>query len=350
MRLLLLPFSFFYGAGVALRNWFFDMGILKTHKVGVPVISVGNISAGGVGKTPFVELLAKKISQQGRKAAIVSRGYKREGSGTVVVSNGAQQCAEADKSGDEPAQMAAKLKGVVVIVDEDRVRGARYAVKTFKAQIILLDDGFQHRYVYRDIDMVIVSLEEILKSDWLLPAGNRREPVSSLRRANLVVVSRCENNEQFQKAKSLLDQQIDKPMIGVTTQASAFRRAKSNFSLDLNGLPGKKIVAFSGIGNPAQFEQTILSLKMEMKEHLVFVDHHRYTEEDLKKIEQAFVSSKADYLVTTEKDIARLGGMGSAAHEFFDRTPTYYIEIEQKIIVGEEQLNEMLQTVLNEGM
>lgn len=326
-----------------LRNWFFDTGIFKTHKVGVLVISVGNISAGGVGKTPLVELLAKRFLQQGRKVAIVSRGYKREGSGTVVVSNGAQQCAEADKSGDEPAQLAAKLKGVVVIVDEDRVRGARYAVKTFKAQIILLDDGFQHRYLHRDVDIVIVSLEEILKGDWLLPAGNRREPVNSLRRANLVVVSRCGNNEQFQKAKLLLDQQIGKPIVGVMTQASAFRRAKSNFSLDLNGLQGKKIVAFSGIGNPAQFEQTIVSLKMEMKEHLVFADHHRYTEENLKKIEQVFVSSNADYLVTTEKDIARLGGMGSPAQDFFDRTPTYYIEIEQKIIAGGEYFNKVLE-------
>ncbi|MBI3577820.1 MAG: tetraacyldisaccharide 4'-kinase, partial [Ignavibacteriales bacterium] len=257
-----------------------------------------------------------------------------------------QQCAEADKSGDEPAQMAAKLKGTVVIVDEDRVRGARYAVKTFKAQIILLDDGFQHRYVHRDIDIVIVSLEEILNGDWMLPAGNRREPVSSLQRATLVVVSRCENNEQFQKAKSLLAQYFDKPIIGVTTRASAFRRAKSNFSLDLNGLQGKKIIAFSGIGNPAQFEQTILSLKMEIKEHLAFADHHRYTEENLKKIEQAFVSSHADYLITTEKDIARLGGMGFIVQDFFDRMPTYYIEIEQKIIAGEGLLTSVLQNIL----
>ncbi|MBI3586791.1 MAG: tetraacyldisaccharide 4'-kinase [Ignavibacteriales bacterium] len=345
MRTLLLPFSLLYGAGVMLRNWFFDIGIFKTHKVGVPVISVGNISAGGVGKTPFVELLAKRFSQQGRKVAIVSRGYKRGGSGTVVVSNGAQQCAEADKSGDEPAQLAAKLKGVVVIVDEDRVRGARYAVKTFKAQIILLDDGFQHRYVHRDVDIVIVSLEEIFTGDWLLPAGNRREPVSSLRRANLVVISRCGNNEQFQRAKLLLDQHIDKPVAGVMTQASAFRRAKSNFSLDLNGVQGKKIVAFSGIGNPAQFEQTIVSLKMEMKKHLVFADHHRYTEENLKKIEQVFASSNADYLVTTEKDIARLGGIGPIVQGFFDRTPTYYIEIEQKIIAGEKLLNKILGTI-----
>lgn len=345
MRTLLLPFSLTYGMIIAFRNWFFDIGILKTQKVGVPVVSVGNISAGGVGKTPLVELLAKRFLQQGRKVAIVSRGYKREGSGTVVVSNGAQQCAEADKSGDEPAQLAAKLKGVVVIVDEDRVRGARYAVETFKAQIILLDDGFQHRYLHRDTDIVIVSFDEVMKEDWLLPAGNRREPLTSLHRANLVVVSRCESIGQFQQAKESLGRHIDKPMIGVTTQASAFRRATSNFSLDLNGLQGKKIVAFSGIGNPAQFEQTIASLKMEVKAHMVFADHHRYTENNLNKIEKTFVSSNADYLVTTEKDIARLGGMGFIAQEFFDRVPTYYIEIEQKILAGEEYLSKVLANV-----
>ncbi len=342
MRALLLPFSYLYGAGVALRNLFFDIGVLKTQRVSVPVISVGNISVGGVGKTPFVELLARRLSQHGRKVAIISRGYKRESSGTLVVSNGSLMCADADSAGDEPAQLASKLRGVVVIVDERRVRGARHAIQHFGAGIVILDDGFQHRYLHRDLNIVIVSSDEVLLGDRLLPAGNRREPLSALRRADIIVVSRCIDEEHFHRAEQRLRQRFDTPLSGVQIRASAVKKASSGFSVDLRSLSGKRVVAFSGIGSPEGFETTLASLKLDVKKHFIFADHHRFTSEDVKSVEDSARKAQADYIVTTEKDAARLSGAGLEMKDFVERNPVYYVEIEHNVIAGEQELAKAL--------
>ncbi|MCX6144096.1 MAG: tetraacyldisaccharide 4'-kinase [Ignavibacteriales bacterium] len=340
MRPLLLPFVPLYGAGVAIRNWFFDIGLLRSHKVGVPVVSVGNLSAGGSGKTPLVELLAKQLMLAGRKVAIVSRGYKRESSGTLVVSNGLVQCAEAWVAGDEPAQMAAKLKGAVVIVDERRSRGAEYAIEKFGSNVIILDDGFQHRYLKRDLDIVVLPVAEVEDPGWMLPAGNRREPMTSLKRASLIALSRCESVEQFQKAKAIVERWTDKPVIGVTTKVSAFRRASSRFSVDLGGIKGKTAVAFSGIGSPDSFARTLNSLGLDVKKYVVFPDHHFYRKSELKILEHLLAETRADYCVTTEKDIARLSSQENEFQSFLEKAPLFFVEIEQSVIAGETELNE----------
>ena len=340
MRPLLLPFVPLYGAGVAIRNWFFDIGLLRSHEVGVPVVSVGNLSAGGSGKTPLVELLAKRLMTTGRKVAIISRGYKRQSSGTLVVSNGSVQCAEAWVAGDEPAQMAAKLTGAVVIVDEKRSRGAEYAIRKFGSNVIILDDGFQHRYVRRNLDIVVLPVNEVEDSGWMLPAGNRREPMTSIKRASLIALSRCESIGQFQKAKAIVRRWTDKPVIGLTIKVSAFRRASSRFSIDLGGIKGKTAVAFSGIGNPDSFARTLNSLGLEVKKCVVFPDHHFYRESELKNLERLMAETRADYCVTTEKDIARLSSGGNEYQSFLEKTPLFLVEIEQSVIAGETELNE----------
>jgi tetraacyldisaccharide 4'-kinase len=344
MRGLLLPFSVLYRAGVTFRNMLFDIGIRKARDVGVPVISVGNLSAGGVGKTPFVELLARRLMAAGRRVAVVSRGYKREGTGTVEVSNGSVLCAEADRAGDEAAQLAGKLKGVVVIVDEQRVRGARHAIEKFGIDLILLDDGFQHRSIRRDLDIVILSAEEVPAGEHLLPAGNRREPFGSLGRADLIVISHCTDKAQFQVLEEQLRKQIDKPTVGVRVKVRAVRRATTNFSIDLNGVKGKRVAAFSGIGRPSCFDETLESLEVQMPEHLRFPDHHRFGAADLQRIEDVARRAGADYLLTTEKDVARLGGSSVDTRGFLERNPVYYVEIEEEIISGEQHLADALQT------
>ncbi len=342
LRPLLLPFSYLFGAGVVIRNWFFDNGILRSQSVGIPVISVGNISAGGVGKTPFVELLVRKLIHRGRKVAVVSRGYKRATSGTLVVSNGSVRCAEASDSGDEPAQMAAKLDGAVVVVDEQRVRGAHYAMSTFGANVVVLDDGFQHRYLRRDADVVILSATEASNPGWVLPAGNRREPLSSLRRATLIAVSRCEGVQHFEDALHALRRWTDKPAIGLATKVSAFRKASTRFSVDLGGLKGKSVMAFSGIGNPESFEKTLRSIGLEIRNHVAFSDHHAYSGSELVALEKRALDLGVDFLVTTEKDVARLDSRNAAHMTFLERVPLYYIEIEQTVLHGESLLNELL--------
>jgi tetraacyldisaccharide 4'-kinase len=345
MRPLLLPFSYVFGAGVVIRNWFFDNGILRSQSVGVPVISVGNISAGGVGKTPFVELLVRKLIHKGRKVAVVSRGYRRATSGMLVVSNGTVRCAEASESGDEPAQMAAKLDGAVVIVDEQRVRGAQYAVRTFGANVVVLDDGFQHRYIRRDADVVVLSAAEMSNPGWVLPAGNRREPLSSLRRASLIAVSRCESVQDFEDALRALRRWADKPAIGLATKVSAFRKASTRFSVDLGGLKGKTVMAFSGIGNPESFEKTLRSIGLNVRKHVAFADHHAYRESELNELEKGAREPGVDFLVTTEKDVARLDSKNAAHKSFLEGAPLYYVEIEQTILQGESLLNELLDRI-----
>jgi tetraacyldisaccharide 4'-kinase len=340
MRPLLLPFVPFYGAGVVIRNWFFDIGLFRSRKVGAPVISVGNLSAGGSGKTPLVELLAKRLMLAGRKVAIVSRGYKRESSGMLVVSNGSVQCAEASVAGDEPAQMAAKLTGAVVIVDERRVRGAEYAIGKFSATVIILDDGFQHRYLKRDLDLLVLPIDEVVEPGWMLPAGNRREPMRSIKRASLIALSRCESVEQYQRAKAVVRRWTDKPVMALTTRVSAFRRASSRFSIDLSGIKGKTVVAFSGIGSPDSFARTLNSLGLEVKEYVIFPDHHFYSESELKSLEILLAKTRADFCVTTEKDVARLSSGKNEFRDFLENMPLFFVEIEQSVIAGETELNE----------
>ena len=345
MRPLLLPLVPLYGAGVAIRNGLFDIGLLRSKKVNVPVISVGNLSAGGSGKTPLVELLARRLMQAGRKVAIISRGYKRQSTGTLVVSNGGVQCAEAAAAGDEPAQMASKLTGAVVVVDERRSRGAEYAIQKFGADVILLDDGFQHRYLKRDVDIVVIPVNEVEKPGRLLPAGNRREPISSLRRASFIALSRCESLEDFSKANAILQKRIQKPVIGLTTKVSAFRRASSRFSVDLGGLKGKTAIAFSGIGTPRAFVRTVQALGLELKRHVVFPDHHAYEAGDLRSLETLMKDSGADYCITTEKDVARLSSPNDEVKRFIEQTPLFFVEIEQSVIAGEIVLHQIIDSL-----
>jgi len=189
MRFVLLPLSWLYGLVVRLRNRLFDSRVLKSAAADVPVISVGNLTAGGTGKTPLVEYIAGHFLTQGRKVGIVSRGYGRASRGVVVVSDGSSLRADARAGGDEPVQMARKYPAAAVVVGEKRVEAARCAIE-LGAEVLLLDDAFQHRYLRRDVDILVLDSRKDIREEPLLPSGLRREPLSSLRRADLVVMSR----------------------------------------------------------------------------------------------------------------------------------------------------------------
>jgi tetraacyldisaccharide 4'-kinase len=341
MRKLLLPFSFFYWLGVAVRNWFFDISILKTKKISVPVISVGNISAGGVGKTPFVELLIERLKNNYR-LAVVSRGYKRKTTGTIVVSEGRGKLASVENSGDEPIQLALKYPELIVVVDEQRVRGAQKAV-ALGAKMILLDDGFQHRYLHRDLNIVILTAEEILNGDILLPSGNRREPLTSLRRADLIAVTRCADTKEYEhvcavgRDYDLLPAKT--PTVGLTTKLKAFKRVSSKEIVKAEELTNKNVVAFSGIGNPKSLEDLMMKANIKVVKRIDFSDHHWYNDSDIKTIIDAREQTHADFIVTTEKDTARLRGRFA---EFLETEPVIVAEIQQEIISEEQTLDELL--------
>jgi tetraacyldisaccharide 4'-kinase len=236
--------------------------------------------------------------------------------------------------------MAAKLSGVVVIVDEQRARGASYAIEKFGANVIILDDGFQHRYLQRTLDVLVLPIEEVENPGTLLPAGNRREPLSSVKRASLVALSRCESAERFEKAKAVVRSWTDKPVIGLTIRVAAFRRASTRFSIDIAGIKGKPVLAFSGIGSPGSFDRSLNGLGLEVKRHVSFPDHYQYTAGDLERVRKQMEVSRADFCVTTEKDVARLSARKEEYQRFLEDVPLFYLEIEQHVIAGDHELNE----------
>jgi tetraacyldisaccharide 4'-kinase len=344
MRILLLPFSLFYWLGVAVRNWFFDIGILSSKKVSVPVISIGNISAGGVGKTPFVEMLVERLKID-RHIAVVSRGYHRKSSGTVVVSDGQGTVSSAENSGDEPIQLAQKYPDLLVIVDEDRVRGAQKAIE-LGANIILLDDGFQHRYLYRDLNIVLLTAEEIMNGDLLLPSGNRREPLTSLKRADMIAITRCADSKEYEHVCTVGWKRTSlpkgTPTMGLKTKLKAFKRVSSDESVEIEKVAHSTCIAFSGIGNPKSFEELMANAKVHILKYFIFPDHYWYKDTDIKTIIDSRKQTHADYIITTEKDAARLRERFSG---FLEMEPVIGAEIQQEILSGDQQLNELLQRI-----
>jgi tetraacyldisaccharide 4'-kinase len=338
VRLFLLPCSLLYWLAVVLRNWFFDIGILKTTKVSVPVISVGNISTGGVGKTPIVEMLVERLGNN-RRLSVVSRGYGRKSKGTIVVSEGKGNPASVEISGDEPIQLTRKFSNLIVVVDENRARGAQKAVE-LGAEIILLDDGFQHCYLHRDLNLVVMTAEEIVNGDWLMPAGNRREPISSLKRADGLIITRCASFEQFDQISGMMKMP---GMIGLKTKLKSFKRTSTEDIVEAEKFVGKRIIAVSGIGSPKTFKSLLADTGMTVVKNFVFSDHHWFSDKDIRTIVKARKALSADFIITTEKDFMRLR---EQFVEFLKIEPVIVAEIQQVFIAGKDKLDALIKQLI----
>lgn len=311
LRTTLVPLSWVYGAAVAARNALYDAGVFAVRRVGTPVISVGNITAGGTGKTPLVEAIVGMLLRAGAKPAVLSRGYRRATSGTVEVSDGVRVLADADAAGDEPAQIARKFPGCVVVVDEDRVRGAREIERRHRTDAIVLDDGFQHRALGRDLDVVVLGAA----SERLLPAGNGREPERSLRRADFLVLGGGRDHVPAAAAGkpcARMRHEIER----FSGPAAAADIGAPAPDIGARRLAAGRFVAFCGIGNPGSFRATLAGQGLEPAALLEFPDHHRYDAGDLDRIEAERRRAGAQYVVTTEKDASRLAGRSMPAAPF----------------------------------
>jgi tetraacyldisaccharide 4'-kinase len=268
-----------YGAGVRARNTLYDRGTLKKAGLQGPVVSVGNLSVGGSGKTPFVLLLGELLKARGIKFDVLSRGYGRQTQGVALV----DPAGSSRDFGDEPLLIARRL-GVPVVVGENRFEAGQFAEKKFGPQLHLLDDGFQHRALARDFDIVLVTPEDA--SDHLLPAGRLREPLSSLSRADAIVLANDASSDQFPIAGKLLWR--------------VRRRILAN-----NVLP--RPVVFCGIARPKNFFSQLRALGIEPAAEAVYRDHHSYTEQDIRDLLDLKARSEAGGFVTTEKDEINLG-------------------------------------------
>lgn len=341
IRILLLPVSLFTWLAVVVRNWFFDIGILNVTRVDVPVVSVGNLSAGGTGKTPLVEVIVGKLAAQGHKPAVLSRGYRRKTRGYVKVAGVGQQTVSTEIGGDEPVLLSERLPGTTIAVDEDRVDGARRILTETDSDCIVLDDGFQHRYLDRTINCLLLTAREILEGDWILPAGNRREGLGSVRRADIVVITKCADYRNFEDARSKLERTVHKPTVGIRTVPHALRNVRDGRRLE-RAPASEPVLVFSGIGDPAAFEQSVREFGCTIGARIDFGDHHWYSDKDFVTIKGAMSANRTVLAVTTTKDWVRLKSMGGKAEEFLLAVPLYVLDVAVEFVHGENILDGML--------
>jgi tetraacyldisaccharide 4'-kinase len=302
------PLSAIFGTGVAMRNALYDRRVFQVKQLARPVVSIGNISVGGSGKTPFVIALGQLLVERGIAFDVLSRGYGRSSTEIAVVDpNGSPA-----QFGDEPLLIARKLQAPV-IVGADRYLAGLLSERKFSSQLHLLDDGFQHRRLHRDFDIVLLPTDDQAGS--LLPTGRLREPITALKRADAVV---------------LFDSQV--PPIGST---SIWRARRVIEVLDAAG----KVIAFSGIARPQQFLDGLKSSGMEIASGLTFRDHHRYDQRDINRLIALKKQSNADSFIATEKDLINLGPLASQLSPL--KTAGLRIELEsaQQVVI------EMIKTI-----
>jgi tetraacyldisaccharide 4'-kinase len=296
----LAPPAWLYRGVLAIRNRHYDRPS-AVRSVSAPVVSVGNITVGGTGKTPIVSWIAEELVSMGRKPAIVSRGYGgAAGRGPVFVSRGGGPLCDAAQAGDEPVQLAAGLPGVRVIVGSDRWAGAAAAVAD-GADVVILDDGFQHRRLARDLDIVLLDASNPFDNGRVLPAGRLREPLHALSRANVVMITRAGAGTEHPQIESEVRKYAPNvPLLHADHRPQGF--------VDSSGREAavpRRAVVFCGIGNPERFQEDIGELGIEIVDSRVFRDHHVYTGAEIDELQRSARSHEA-VLVTTEKDLARI--------------------------------------------
>ncbi len=331
-----------YGTIIQLRNSAFDRGLLRSHRAPVPVISVGNITAGGSGKTPVVEYLLGLLREKGWHPAVVTRGYRRESKGLVVVSDGVNIRSTVAESGDEAMQIAKKFPDVAVIASEKRIDGARHAAERCGADLVVLDDAFQHRAIARDLDVVVFDASEPSDRHRLLPAGRLREPLSNLSRADIILLSRCSEISDAEMVERSLRDVTAAPVFPTRFAVRGLRVFGSTEKLSADAMKGKDVYAFSGIGTPAAFERTLRELGMVVRDITAFPDHHWFSADDLRGIAKRAGELGVDTVITTEKDAVRIADPEWGKQRFRVLFPELCLEF----LSGEGPFNTLLEDAI----
>src|SRR5438067_306857 len=284
----LTPLSGLYGLVVDRRSALYERGVFRQHRVLVPVISVGNITVGGTGKTPLVERIAQTLAAEGHCPCVVTRGYRRNTKARIVASNGLDISATPHEAGDEAFMLAESLKGkAAVVCDTDRVAGANWAIENLKSDVIILDDGFQHRRIARDLDIVTIDATNPWGNGNLLPAGTLREPLAALSRADCFVITRVENPIQTAALRDeLIKLNAEAPIFTSVTNLSETRILSTNVSAPLDP-KAHPIAGFCAIGNPESFFALLKREGFQLKCQRPFRDHYRFHQADLDRVEDA---------------------------------------------------------------
>jgi len=336
----LAPIAWIYALIVSIRAYLYRIGAFKTNSLPCKVVSVGNITAGGTGKTPMVIDVARRILKNGLKAAIVTRGYGGGYEGRVaVVSDGSKVLLGPDDCGDEAAMLAESLPGVPVVMGSDRYRAGLLAVERFGPDVIILDDGFQHMFVRRDLNILLLDAGRPFGNGFTLPLGYLREPMGAVQRADLVVLTRADIAETADiraAASSVADIAPAIPVIRAAHRPMRLRGVWGGGDVPLSEIAGRGVLAVSGIADPASFTLILQKLNAKITGSLDYDDHHAYSVLDLKEIEAKAAETGAFMVVTTEKDAVKLKRLAKPGFEM----SALCIEMEQ--IEGEGALEGIL--------
>jgi len=303
----LFMLSVLYGFAVRLRRIFYGLGLLPRRKLPVRVISVGNLTLGGTGKTPTVIHIAGMLSTRHRRPVVLSRGYGRKNeSELVLVSDGDQVLVGAGSGGDEPVLIATRLSGVPVVAGKDRYRSGLFALERFNPDTVILDDGFQHLRLRRDADIVLVDATDAFGNGKLFPAGILREPLSALGRADAVLITRADRATDLEALKAALQQHTRARIFTSHQEPRELVDSVSGDITPLSALRNTAALVFSGIARPASLSALLSSLGASIKEEMIFPDHYEYDRSDLAAIYQKAADHRVSLIITTEKDAVRL--------------------------------------------
>jgi tetraacyldisaccharide 4'-kinase len=306
-RAILYVLSLLYRLIADLRNWLYDKQIISAVKLACPVISVGNITVGGTGKTPCVIMLARILQARGFRCAVISRGYGgKNPQKTNIVSDGKTILLNAETAGDEPLLIARSLPGVPVITGARRIKTGKAAIDQFGVDVLICDDAFQHREIARDIDLVLLDSEKPLGNGRLLPRGELRESAAGLSRADCFILTRSEQAQPVDPVVDGIAQSSNVPIFRAAHQPQDLTKGDKSASWPISELQGKKICAFCGIARPESFKKILLKSDADIISFHPFPDHYSYSLYDLEELKSIYLNSGADYLVTTEKDVMRL--------------------------------------------
>jgi tetraacyldisaccharide 4'-kinase len=330
LRAFLKLASYPYAAAIGARNFCYDKGLVKSSGAPVPVISIGNLTVGGTGKTPLTIWLCNKLAEKRLKVAVLTRGYKM----------GKQWLS------DEPAEINKNCRGVKVIVNPDRVAGATTAIRKYGAQILIMDDGFAHRRLRRDLDIIVVDATCPFGFGELLPAGLLREPLTALKRADAAILTRCDLVKEGELT------QIEDRLCAFNPQLTIARTMHSPAAVRMSGaedsepagLTGRQIFAFCGIGNPDAFFRQLANLKLNIAAQRIYNDHHSYSSDDIADIYEEAKYLGANLILTTQKDWIKAAPL---APEY--EIPLAYLAVKLEFLGGEDKILGLIGKTLKEA-
>ena len=354
---LLFVASRFYRMAVQFRVWMYDKRVIRNHALGCLVVSIGNLSCGGTGKTPVVEVFARTLSANGRKVAILSRGYrsKKRTMGEKlahifrhrkietppkVVSDGQNLLLNSEYAGDEPYMLASNLHDVAVVVDKDRVKSGIYAIDNFQCDVIILDDGFQYLMLKPHINIVLVDSSDPFGNGHVLPRGILREPIKNIRRADYIFLTKSDGSHKIEHLKRFIRRHTRRAeIIECCHKPQHLVALESKEVLPLSVLKKAKVAALSAIARPDSFESFLedFGAELVLKDH--FADHHRYTQQEIIDFVNQAKAAKAEMIVTTEKDAVRIPRLDRCD------VPILYLRIQIDILSGQESFNQCISRI-----